>query len=42
VAILAARGSGVVSTKYGKAEDLVLQIEAAMPPGKLIETMKSS
>ena len=37
---LAARGSGVVSTKYGKAEDLVLQIEAAVPPGKLIETMK--
>jgi len=37
---LAARGSGVISTKYGKAEDLVLQLEAAMPPGKLIETMK--
>ena len=37
---LAARGSGVVSTKYGKAEDLVLQIEFAVPPGKLIETMK--
>ena len=37
---LAARGSGVVSTKYGKAEDLVLQLEAAVPPGKLIETMK--
>ena len=37
---LAARGSGVVSTKYGKVEDLVLQIEFAVPPGKLIETMK--
>ena len=37
---LAARGSGVVSTKYGKAEDLVLQVEVAVPPGKLIETMK--
>lgn len=37
---LAARGSGVVSTKYGKAEDLVLQLQAALPPGKLIETMK--
>ena len=37
---LAARGSGVVSTKYGKAEDLVLQLEAAVPPGKLVETMK--
>jgi alkyldihydroxyacetonephosphate synthase len=37
---LAARGSGVVSTKYGKAEDMVLQLEVAMPPGRLIETMK--
>ena len=37
---LAARGSGVVSTKYGKAEDLVLQLEAAVPPGKLVQTMK--
>lgn len=37
---LAARGSGVISTKYGKAEDLVLQIQAAVPPGKLFETIK--
>lgn len=36
---LAARGSGVLSTKYGKAEDLVLQIQAALPPGRLIETL---
>jgi alkyldihydroxyacetonephosphate synthase len=36
---LAARGSGVVSTKYGKAEDLVLQLEVAMPPGTLVETL---
>lgn len=36
---LAARGSGVVSTKYGKAEDLVLQIEAVMANGKVIETL---
>ena len=36
---LAARGSGVVSTKYGKAEDLVLQIEAVMANGKIIETL---
>ncbi|HUG83099.1 MAG TPA: FAD-binding oxidoreductase [Euzebya sp.] len=36
---LAARGSGVVSTKYGKAEDLALQIEAVMPPGQRIRTL---
>lgn len=36
---LAARGSGVVSTKYGKAEDLVLQLQAAVPPGRLIDTL---
>ena len=30
---LAARGSEVRSTKYGKAEDLVLQAEVAFPPG---------
>lgn len=36
---LAARGSGVVSTKYGKAEDLAIQIEAVVPPGKVISTL---
>jgi alkyldihydroxyacetonephosphate synthase len=36
---LAARGSGVVSTKYGKAEDMVLQVAAAVPPGKLVSTL---
>ena len=36
---LAARGSGVVSTKYGKAEELVVQVEAVMPPGKAISTL---
>ena len=36
---LAARGSGVVSTKYGKAEDLVLQIEAVMANGTVIDTL---
>jgi alkyldihydroxyacetonephosphate synthase len=36
---LAARGSGVVSTKYGKAEDLVLSVEAVMPPGRAIRTL---
>ena len=36
---LAARGSGVVSTKYGKAEQLALQIEAVVPPGRRIATL---
>lgn len=36
---LAARGSGVVSTKYGKAEDLALQVEAVVPPGRRIATL---
>jgi alkyldihydroxyacetonephosphate synthase len=36
---VAARGSGVVSTKYGKAEDQVLQIRAVVPPGKSIDTL---
>ena len=36
---LAARGSGVVSTKYGKAEDMVLQVEAVMPPGRAVTTL---
>lgn len=36
---VAARGSGVVSTKYGKAEDLVMQVEAVTPPGKIVETL---
>ncbi|TFB55980.1 FAD-binding oxidoreductase [Cryobacterium tagatosivorans] len=37
---VAARGSGVVSTKYGKAEDQVLQVEAVVPPGKTIQTLR--
>ena len=36
---LAARGSGVVSTKYGKAEQLALQVEAVLPPGRRIRTL---
>lgn len=36
---LAARGSGVVSTKYGKAEQLALQVEAVVPPGRRISTL---
>ena len=35
---LAARGSGVRSTKYGKPEDMVLQVEVALPPGQLAST----
>ncbi len=35
---LAARGSGVISTKYGKAEDLVLALEAVLPDGTIIHT----
>jgi len=36
---LAARGSGVASTKYGKPEDMVLSVEAALPPGQLVSTL---
>ena len=35
---LAARGSGVLSTKYGKAEDMVLSIEVVLPDGAVMET----
>ena len=35
---LAARGSGVLSTKYGKAEDMVLSIEVVLPDGAIMET----
>ncbi len=35
---VAARGSGVVSTKYGKAEDLVLSIQAVLPDGTIMRT----
>jgi alkyldihydroxyacetonephosphate synthase len=37
---LAARGSGVVSTKYGKAEELCLQVEAVLPPGRTVSTLR--
>ena len=36
---LAAKGSGVLSTKYGKIEDLVASIEVALPSGELIRTV---
>jgi alkyldihydroxyacetonephosphate synthase len=36
---LAAKGSGTLSTKYGKIEDLVASIEVALPSGELIRTL---
>lgn len=35
---LAPRGSGTMSTKYGKAEELVLGMEVVLPTGKIIRT----
>src|SRR3954453_21202404 len=36
---VAARGSGVLSTRYGKIEDLVLSLRVALPSGELIDTV---
>src|SRR3954453_3680325 len=36
---IAARGSGVLSTRYGKIEDLVLSLRVALPSGQLIDTV---
>jgi len=36
---LAAKGSGVLSTKYGKIEDLVASIEVALPSGERVRTV---
>ncbi len=36
---VAARGSGTLSTKYGKAEDMVISMEIALPSGELIRTL---
>jgi alkyldihydroxyacetonephosphate synthase len=35
---LAPRGSGTISTKYGKAEDLVLSIQVVLPDGSIVRT----
>jgi len=35
---LAPRGSGTISTKYGKAEELALNMEVVLPDGNIIET----
>jgi alkyldihydroxyacetonephosphate synthase len=37
---LAPRGSGTISTKYGKAEDLVLGMQVVLPAGEIIRTPK--
>jgi alkyldihydroxyacetonephosphate synthase len=36
---LACRGSGVLSTKYGKIEDIVLSSEVVLPEGDIIRTL---
>lgn len=35
---LAPRGSGTISTKYGKAEDLVMSVQVVLPDGSAIRT----
>jgi alkyldihydroxyacetonephosphate synthase len=35
---LAPRGSGTISTKYGKAEDLVVSMEVVLPSGHIMRT----
>jgi alkyldihydroxyacetonephosphate synthase len=35
---LAPRGTGTISTKYGKAEDMVLSMEVVLPNGDIIRT----
>ena len=37
---IAARGSGVLSTRYGKIEDLVLSLRVATPASGLMETIE--
>lgn len=37
---LAPRGSGTISTKYGKAEELVLSMQVVLPTGEIIRTPK--
>lgn len=36
---LAHRGTGVLSTKYGKSEDLIVNMEVVLPDGEIIETV---
>lgn len=37
---IASRGSGVVSTKYGKAENQVVQLKVVVPPGRSVDTLR--
>lgn len=36
---LAHRGTGVLSTKYGKIEDMVMALEAVLPDGTIVNTL---
>ena len=36
---LAHRGTGVLSTKYGKIEDMVMSLEAVLPDGTVVNTL---
>ncbi len=36
---LAHRGTGVLSTKYGKIEDMVMSVEAVLPDGTVVNTL---
>lgn len=36
---LGPRGSGTLSTKYGKAEDIVMSLQVVMPTGEIIRTL---
>ena len=36
---LAARGAGQLSTRYGKAEDMVVGVEVVLPSGQRVETL---
>jgi alkyldihydroxyacetonephosphate synthase len=36
---LAARGTGTISTKYGKAEDMVLSVQVVLPNGEVMRTL---
>ena len=38
---LAHRGSGVLSTKYGKVEEMVLSLEVVLPTGEVIRTLSN-
>lgn len=34
------RGTGVLSTKYGKIEDMIVSMEVVLPSGEIIQTLK--